>query len=881
MSSLILPTPQNFPAFPYASPYQIQLELMRHLYEAIEGRKVTVVESPTGTGKTSSLLCASLTWLNDEKDRAKKGRLDDAATGDDWVAAQTRDRLRRELEVEEAEYEKRLTDARRREARMKSNARVWKKPRVEEKSSHAPLDDDASFLPEEDDGEDEEMNLSPAVRALMARSSLSPYSMNSSSHHDKPEPMCTKIYYASRTHSQLTQVLPELGKLKLPEPDSKLDSAEDEPDCNTKYYQSRALSLGSRKHLCINDELRARVRDIDEGCRELLAEKKENRCSFLPQNEDEVRMNDFRDQILATPKDIEDLATSGRMSGICPYFASRKAIPQAELITLPYNLLLQKSAREALGIDLKDQVVIVDEGHNLISTLLSLSTVHLSLALLQTALHQVTTYVTKFRNRLNPANLVQLKRLLTFLDALAKYMEEWREQRPKSHAGKLAQESQEVLTPAELLECLGRKVVGVNMLEVVEYLKKSKIARKISGYADKLQSESEELEKSKGKKGMIPPLHTIEDLMVALAGAADDGRISITLTGGSASTKAKLPPKGNFSVEIKYHLLNPAPHFRDVVDEARAVIIAGGTMSPISDVQNQLFSHLSPERMTSFSCGHIIPPENVLTLAVTKGPSGRELDFRAGKQGDQSVLADLGQIILNFTRVIPGGMIVFFPSYKFLDTAKAAWGAGGTTGYLEKFGAKKKVFFEPEDQAGVESVLQQYAAAVSNSSALPSSQTHTGALLLAVIGAKLSEGLNFADDLARAVVVVGLPFANLASAELRERMRYVKREEERRLKNTEKENRDGARQAERKGKDAAAELYENMCMNAVNQSIGRAIRHRNDWAALLLLDQRYSTPSIGGKLPKWLGGDKLVVPGSFGGVMKEMGGFFRGKGKRV
>lgn len=84
-----------------------------------------------------------------------------------------------------------------------------------------------------------------------------------------------------------------------------------------------------------------------------------------------------------------------------------------------------------------------------------------------------------------------------------------------------------------------------------------------------------------------------------------------------------------------------------------------------------------------------------------------------------------------------------------------------------------------------------------------------GALLLAVIGAKLSEGLNFADDLARAVVVIGLPFANLGSPELRERMQYVKRLDERL----------GKKKAPGQ-KDAAAELYENMCMNAVNQSIG-------------------------------------------------------------
>lgn len=166
-SALILPTPETFPAFPYPKPYAIQSELMRHLYQAIEDKKVTVIESPTGTGKTSSLLTASLMWLHDDKNRARQGRLDDAATGDDWVSTQTRDRLRRQLEAEEAEYSQRLASARRKESLMKSKARVLKKPKLDEKPR---LVEDASFLPEdEEEGEDDGMNLSPAVRALMAR----------------------------------------------------------------------------------------------------------------------------------------------------------------------------------------------------------------------------------------------------------------------------------------------------------------------------------------------------------------------------------------------------------------------------------------------------------------------------------------------------------------------------------------------------------------------------------------------------------------------------------------------------------------------------------------------------------------------------------------
>lgn len=45
--------------------------------------------------------------------------------------------------------------------------------------------------------------------------------------------------------------------------------------------------------------------------------------------------------------------------------------------------------------------------------------------------------------------------------------------------------------------------------------------------------------------------------------------------------------RGQEEVEIKYQLLNPAPSFINVLDEARSVILAGGTMSPVS-VLNEL-----------------------------------------------------------------------------------------------------------------------------------------------------------------------------------------------------------------------------------------------------------------------------------------------------
>jgi chromosome transmission fidelity protein 1 len=68
--------------------------------------------------------------------------------------------------------------------------------------------------------------------------------------------------------------------------------------------------------------------------------------------------------------------------------------------------------------------------------------------------------------------------------------------------------------------------------------------------------------------------------------------------------------------------------------------------------------------------------------------------------------------------------------------------------------------------------------------------------------------------------------------------------------------------------------YSNLCMRAVNQSVGRAIRHRNDYATILFADHRYSREQVRKQLPQWLQ-PRLTVAGSFGEVQRSLCTFFQ------
>ncbi|NXL36597.1 RTEL1 helicase, partial [Glaucidium brasilianum] len=147
-----------------------------------------------------------------------------------------------------------------------------------------------------------------------------------------------KIIYASRTHSQLTQVINELK--------------------NT-VYRPKVCVLGSREQLCINPEVKRQENSHTQiyMCRMKVTARA---CHFYNNVEEKSTEKELVESIM----DIEDLVKNGNKHRACPYYLSRSLKQQADIIFMPYNYLLDSKSRRAHNLDLKGTVVILDEAHN-------------------------------------------------------------------------------------------------------------------------------------------------------------------------------------------------------------------------------------------------------------------------------------------------------------------------------------------------------------------------------------------------------------------------------------------------------------------------------------------------------------------------------------
>jgi hypothetical protein len=138
------------------------------------------------------------------------------------------------------------------------------------------------------------------------------------------------------------------------------------------------------------------------------------------------------------------------------------------------------------------------------------------------------------------------------------------------------------------------------------------------------------------------------------------------------------------------------------------------------------------------------------------------------------------------------------------------------------------------------------------------SGTGPGATFFAVCRGKVSEGIDFADKACRGVILTGIPYAGAKDPLVMNKRKYLDR-----------------RKLDHGGSYSGNVWYSQTAMRAVNQALGRVIRHKDDFGAVILADERFADEHARNQLSLWLRPSIHVHP-VFSSAVNGLKDFFRG-----
>ncbi|KAF0690279.1 Aste57867_18305 [Aphanomyces stellatus] len=643
-----------------------------------------------------------------------------------------------------------------------------------------------------------------------------------------------QIYFCSRTHSQLAQVIQELKKCPF-------------------AARVKMTLLGAKKHYCVHP----RVRDKDAGtlndeCADLLDARS---CRFQNKVKSQNQLRLYAPHVW----DIEDLVELGETHQECPYFFARAQQEVAEIVFCPYNYIVDPQIRSSCAINLAKSVVIFDEAHNIEDVCRDSASFELQYSQLEESIKAVANAIKASRGQGQKMNFAKLNHLIYG-------WKRWLDQ------------VETTLKPAGY-ECNSRLWNGPDAVAVLsEYCKLTPDT--IASYQSTFDSgflffqllfdfmeyivvitdenkefdPSDETDDPNARKVKLG--NTAKTTISGILSVADylfRGNMKYANDYKLAAVKQR--GFGRRSNEWEYKAcvwcLHAGVAFADITSTSRSVILTSGTLSPMTSFAGELGTTFP----ITLEANHVINMQKQVWLGtIVQGPAmHRDFSATYANQQDLKYQDALGSLVfkcVNFffslnkmtlglmfgprsCQIVPGGLLVFLPSYRFMTLLQDRW---ASTGLLAQMKELKTVFVEPRGAGkDFDALLEEFKHAIH--AARQPNAPKTGALFFAVFRGKVSEGIDFSNDNARAVIAVGIPFPNIKEQQIALKQTY---------------------QNERSVYDKACApgrvWYEHQAFRALNQALGRCIRHRLDYGAILLVDSRYRAERYGNQLSKWTRG---------------------------
>ncbi|KAL2876795.1 TFIIH/NER complex ATP-dependent 5'-3' DNA helicase subunit [Colletotrichum sp. CLE4] len=627
-----------------------------------------------------------------------------------------------------------------------------------------------------------------------------------------------KLIYCSRTMSEIEKALAELKALMKYRAQ---ELGEEE--------EFRGLGLTSRKNLCLHPSVKQEKSGsvVDARCRSLTAgfvKEKKDRCEHVDVcvYHDNLDLLEPHNLIPNGVWTFEGLLKYGEQHKQCPYFTARRMMQFCNVIIYSYHYLLDPKIAERVSRELsKDCIVVFDEAHNIDNVCIE----SLSTDITEDSLRKATRGAQNLERKITEMRDTDQEQLQNEYQKLVEGLR---------GADEARQEDAFMANPALPDDLLKEAVPGnirraehfvAFLKRFIEYLKtRMKVRHTISETPPSFLAHLREYTFIEKK-----PLRFCAERLTSLVRTLELTNIEdyqplqeVATFATLVATYEKgflliLEPFESETAEVP----NPVLHFtcldaaiaiKPVFDRFSSVIITSGTISPLEMYPKMLgFSTVVQE-----SYSMTLARRSFLPMIVTRGSDQSSISTSFQVRNEPSVVRNYGTLLTEFAKITPDGMVVFFPSYLYMESIISMWQG---MNILEEVWKYKLILVETPDAQETSLALETYRTACCNG---------RGAVLLCVARGKVSEGIDFDHQYGRTVLCIGVPFQYTESRILKARLEFLR--ETYRIRENDFLSFDAMRHAA--------------------QCLGRVLRGKDDYGIMVLADRRFQKKRT--QLPKWI-----------------------------
>ena len=713
------------------------------------------------------------------------------------------------------------------------------------------------------------------------------------------------IYYTSRTHAQLANVIQELQKT---------------------CYRPRNAIISSREQMCVNELIRGfHGNTLNMKCQ--FAQKR-NQCRYFKGKNNQSTTWGAYDG-----KTIEELKEIAKKAKFCPFFFERDKSIHSDLIFLPYNYIFDPSIKKRMNIQMKNSILIIDEAHNIQEVCNDAVSKDLDTNMMEEILSDLKSLKIFLEENqivgvggdmeggprngknskninLEPINIEQLKYEINILNNIKNTLNNFRvqsgdkwpnfglkldakglfdlfylgskgdnqkqttikfnNQNSSNNKSNNKKNKKNILPSSEKTHKSNSNISydeedENNNSEEEFNLNNEKIESEltpdnISTHISYLNAYEFFIHNDRGKRTLLGQYIEVLELILLLGDnfieveKSDDTNPLNNYTNnfrffvedvneapnkslnfnGKKKSISSFVKKRNRILHI--YCFNPGFGFKNIINEKlHATIISSGTLSPIDGMESELKCSFE----IKLEGTHVINKKQVhfgiLTSSLPDKKNNRKEEFLFNKNSRNNfqMIDKLGNTIIQLCKVTPGGILVFFSSYGVMEDFIKKWEKSKIISEISQY----KVFCQDKHDPKLnKAVLDLYQKE-------NSSEGGKGAILFSVCRGSCSEGMNFSNDAARLVIVVGIPFAYLGDPKTQLRKEY-------------QDDFNKYYYAFIKDKNikklSGSEWYNQNAIKCVNQALGRVIRHSNDYGCMLLIDSRYQQSNNRYLISKWI-----------------------------